>query len=163
MWNMPMTLPMTLQPYRARAIRFLELWRESGWQVKIYGISPVNKPFEDRLRSVAKEIARKKLLHQQITATRYGVGCVTIHPAQMFNQIIVNWWERENELRHHVFKAYPETPFSFEDITVTGEAFCIWELRVIGFERQAWLDTVLVNPNGPDVEKYLACQLNELA
>ena len=27
-------------------------------------------------------------------------------------------------------------------------------------ERQAWVDTVLANPAGPDIEAYLACRFN---
>jgi hypothetical protein len=80
----------------------------------------------------------------------------------MFNQIIVDWWERDNELRHRVFKALPDTPLKFEDITATGEAFCTWELRVLSFERDAWIDTMLVNANGPDIEGYLSRRLNQV-
>jgi hypothetical protein len=31
---------------------------------------------------------------------------------------------------------------------------------MIGFEREAWLDAVLNNPAGPDLERYLQTQLN---
>jgi hypothetical protein len=32
---------------------------------------------------------------------------------------------------------------------------------VIGFERAAWVRHVLANPGGPDLDAYLADQLNE--
>jgi len=28
-----------IQSYKPRQIRFLELWEESGWRMKVYGIS----------------------------------------------------------------------------------------------------------------------------
>ena len=37
---------------------------------------------------------------------------------------------------------------------------CVWDLAVIGFEREAWLEAVLSNPRGPDVEAYLARRLS---
>ncbi|HSF81772.1 MAG TPA: hypothetical protein VLA49_11090 [Anaerolineales bacterium] len=45
--------------------------------------------------------------------------------------------------------------------TPTGLTACVWDLRLMAFERQSWLETVLANPSGPDLEAYLACRLNE--
>ena len=46
-------------------------------------------------------------------------------------------------------------------MTATGPAACVWDLRVIGFERDAWLSKVLRNPSGPDIDAYLSERLNE--
>ena len=35
-------------------------------------------------------------------------------------------------------------------------AGCVWELAVVDFERRAWIEDVLANPDGPDLERYLA-------
>lgn len=32
---------------------------------------------------------------------------------------------------------------------------------MLGAEKQAWLDLVLMNPNGPDLDGYLERRLNE--
>jgi hypothetical protein len=77
----------------------------------------------------------------------------------MFNQIIVDWWENENELRHRVFKAVPEAPEAFREITHTGESFCVWELAVIGFEREAWINTVLAAADLQSLDVYLGGHL----
>lgn len=37
---------------------------------------------------------------------------------------------------------------------------CVWDLTVIGFERQAWLERALANPAGPGLDAYLARQLD---
>jgi hypothetical protein len=34
-------------------------------------------------------------------------------------------------------------------------AGCVWELEVVDFERRAWLEDVLSNPAGPDLDAYL--------
>jgi hypothetical protein len=41
-----------------------------------------------------------------------------------------------------------------------GPAACVWDLRVMAFERDAWLECILKNPR-PDVEAYLQRRLNE--
>ena len=93
-----------------------------------------------------------------ISDTCYGLGFVTIHQAEAFNQIIVDWWEHNNELRHRVFKAQPHAPLDFTEITASGEAFCVWELAVICHERKAWMRHVL---NGaPDAQAYLGDTLS---
>ena len=147
--------------YKSRPIRFLELWEHEGWKIKIYGICSLAEKPQSRFVKIAKEIAAENLPVPALGNDRYGVAFVTIHQARMFNQIILDWWGRENELRHHVFKANAETPYSFKNITVSGEAFCVWELRVIGFERDAWLNAVLKNSGAPNIEKYLNLRLNE--
>lgn len=153
-------MKVTRESYQTRPIRFLELWQDSGWNVKIYGISSLAETPDPRFISIAKEIALKTLQNTATDGSHYGIAFVTIHHAEMFNQIIVDWWERVNELRHRVFKATRESPFTFEEITASGEAFCVWELRVIGFERDAWVDLVLKNGDG-GLDEYLESRLNE--
>ena len=148
-------------PYRPRPIRFLELWRDSAWSVKIYGISEQASLPPPSFVDTAKRIAGGTLPSPAVAPHRYGAAFVTIHHAAMFHQILVDWWEQVNELRHRVFKARPERPDVFEEITATGEAFCIWELRVIGFERDAWLEAALKSPEATGVEDYLEMRLDE--
>jgi hypothetical protein len=38
---------------------------------------------------------------------------------------------------------------------------CVWDLCVMSFERQAWLETVLLNPAGVDLETYFMRRLND--
>ena len=90
------------------------------------------------------------------------MGFVIIHEAHAFNTVVVDWWEQVNELRHHVFRAASDSPESFTEITSSGEAVCVWELRVQAFEREAWLRSVLEAPEGPDLSIYLGERLNEI-
>ena len=41
--------------------------------------------------------------------------------------------------------------------TPTG---CVWELGVVEFERQAWIEDVIGNPAGPDLDRYMARRFN---
>ena len=38
---------------------------------------------------------------------------------------------------------------------------CVWELAIVDFERRAWIEDVLLNPPGPDLERYLERRLDE--
>jgi hypothetical protein len=89
-----------------------------------------------------------------VAEARYGVAFVTLHQADLFNQLNIDWWERDNELRHHYFRMNPGDS-QFENITASGEGFCVWELQVVAFERKAWMEAILLNPAGPDLTAYL--------
>jgi hypothetical protein len=53
--------------------------------------------------------------------------------------LIVCWWDRENELPTRIFiRAEGEwRPAS------GGESFCVWDLRVMWWEREAYVHTML--------------------
>lgn len=89
------------------------------------------------------------------------MGFLGIHDGKTANFVFVDWWASENELHHHVYASPLNQPDKLEYITPTGLIACVWDLRVMEFEGQAWLETVLKNPKGPDFEDYLERRLNE--
>ncbi len=148
------------EPHRTRPIRFIELWQEATWKLKVYGISyqrPLPRP---ELIEAAKRIARPHLLPVN-GHKHYGVGFLGVHDGRGANFVFVDYWADENELHHHVYVSPSDKPELFEYVTPTGLIACVWDLRVMWFEREAWVETVLANPSGPDLERYLSCQLNE--
>jgi hypothetical protein len=44
----------------------------------------------------------------------------------------------------------------FTYVTPSGLTACVWDLCVQCFERQAGVDCVLANPDGPDLKAYVA-------
>ena len=57
-----------------------------------------------------------------------------------------------------------QTPGAVLLLTYTPRAYpiaCAWDLSVIAFERAAWVQHMLANPRGPDLEAYLVAQLDE--
>jgi hypothetical protein len=130
------------------------------WSVKLYGVAGKAPTISADLLSLGLEIAASALPRPALTSTRYGVGFVVVHEAQSFNTVIVDWWEMVNELRHHVFRASPGAPGSFHEVTASGESVCVWELGVQAFERQAWIDTVLQQPDEGRFASYLATRFS---
>lgn len=148
-------------PYQPRPIRFLELWEAPPWRLKLYGIAYGRAAPRPELIAAAKKVAEKKLYDQEMTRGSHGVGFLGVHEGKTANIVFLDWWTDENELRHHIYYSPSESPAELEDVTARGWGYCVWDLRVIGFERDAWMETVLDNPSGPDVEAYLQRQLNE--
>lgn len=148
--------------HRTRPIRYLGLHRASGWSYKLYTIAGVGDDVDPSLVELAKERAGAVLPRPAQTTTRYGASFVIVHEATDFTTVVIDWWERVNELRHRVLRAPPDAPGSLTDITASGESVCVWELRVQAFEREAWLDTVLRNPGGPDLGAYFGRHFNEV-
>ena len=66
---------------------------------------------------------------------------------------LVYWWQGTNELHQRSFVG--ETIEALEPVEWTP-AGCVYELAVVEFERRAWIEDVIGNPAGPDLDRYLA-------
>jgi hypothetical protein len=149
------------EPYAPRPIRFLDLWELDGWRLKLYGIAYKRPAPRSELIETARRLARERLPQPPVTNDRYGVGFVGIHDGRGANFVFVDWWAQENELNHHNWSG-PSNE-TRELVPSEGAVLCVWDARVVEFERAAWLETVLTNPTGPDLDAYLARRLSEEA
>jgi hypothetical protein len=149
------------EAYDVRPIRFLELWRELGWTLKVYGIAYRSERPREELVEAAKEMARRRLANSTNSDNHYGVGFLGVHDGRGANFVCLDYWADENELHHHLYVSPSEEPASLEYVTPTGLIACTWDLRVLSFERNAWVEAVLANPSGPDIDEYLARTLND--
>lgn len=90
---------------------------------------------------------------------RYGVGSAGAHQGDAANLAFVSWSENHNELFHRVAVSSTARPHEFHDAGESGLTGCVWDLAGIGYERQAWIDSVL-DPSGPgSVEAYLDARM----
>lgn len=150
----------SLEAYRRRLIRFLDLWEWGSWRFKIYGIGWRGKLPGTELVEAARKVARERLAVIDSRSHHYGVGFMGIHAGKTANFIFIDWWQDENELHHHVYVSQLDTPTQLEYVTPTGLIACVWDLAVLGFEREAWLQAVLKRPEAPDLNDYLQRRLN---
>jgi hypothetical protein len=152
-----------LEHYRRRPISFLELWEEADWRIKVYSITEVGASIRPELLAAAKDAARRWLRQPLAPGRRhYGVGFMGVHEGPSANFVFLDWWADDNELYHQVYLSAADNPDHLQYVTPTGLAATVWDLRVLCFERQAWVDTVLANPPGPDLDAYLKRRLNEV-
>lgn len=150
--------------YKTRPVRFLDLVEHAGWRIKVYGIRFSEDGTEETPDPSIANLAQKAMLEQlpqpAVTGSRYGVGFLIIHQGQHRNWLLLDWWYEQEILKQHLFSSPLDLPGKVT--RAENDLFaCTWELAVHTFERQAWIDTVLNNPNGPDLEAYLQQQLNK--
>ncbi len=149
-------------PYKPRPVRHLETWTHAGWRVKVYGISASeDRPAEDLVDAIKMEAAMK-LPEPAVTEARYGVAFLYAHQGRDGGGFAsVNWWGNENELFHYQYEASPDRIGKLHPIEQTGgSSACVWDLAVIEYERTAWIECVLANDAGPDLEAYMARSLD---
>ncbi|CAN5723048.1 hypothetical protein BH23GEM9_BH23GEM9_12900 [soil metagenome] len=146
--------------YRPRQIRLIELWGVADWRLKLYGIAYGRDRPAAALLEAARIRAAGVLPRPAVTATRYGVGFMGVHQGRDADVAFVNWWSHENELHHHVWVAHGGTG-NFMRAGDSRFIACVWDLAVLAFERQAWIDSILAAPR-PDLDRYLALQLEAL-
>lgn len=151
---------MTLQlstPYKARPVRYLETWEHEGWRVKVYGISGTGDRPAQELVDAIKSVAATTLPQPAVTEDRHGLAFLYAHQGgDGGGYTSVNWWARENELYHYQYESLANALDDLKPIEETGGSHCcVWDIAVIAHERQAWIDCVLANDAGPDLEAYL--------
>lgn len=148
-------------PYQTRPIRFLELWQPDDWKIKVYGIASGRPEPRDELVHAAKTVAAERIAEMPPTMTHYSVGFLGVHDGLTSNFVFIDWWADENELHHHVYKSPCDDLGQLTCTTPTGVIACVWDLRLIAFEREAWLETVLKSDGDADPDAYLLRRLNE--
>jgi hypothetical protein len=146
-----------VEPYAARPIRPLPDLVHGRWRAKVYGIAYDRPAPRPELVDAAHEVARETL---PATGGDYGVAFMGVHDGRGHCFVFVDWWADENELHHHVFVSPAAAPAGLEERTASGLSACVWDLAVLCFERDAWVSTVLANPDGPDVDAYFARRLS---
>jgi hypothetical protein len=144
-------------PFRERPIRFLEVRRRDGWQVKLYGIGERTAPADPSAFEAGLDLAWSELPEPDESIGRPGVGFAVLHRAREAAYLVFAWWDRENELPTRVFIDVDAEAGAWRPAR-GGESFCVWDLRVIWFEREAFAETVLGGDGG--VGAYLERRLH---
>ncbi len=147
-------------PYTKREARFLELWRPNHWQIKCYGIAHPDRDLPDDTMLTAAKDLLTDVLPSAHSKEHHGVGFLIIHAAREAVFLLLDLWAGENMLRQHLFASTYDNPTEFRDLADTGLMACVWEMSIQSFERQAWVECVLDNPQGPSLAAYLSKQLS---
>lgn len=142
------------RPYRPRHLRFLRRQDLGDWRMKVYGISMLGRTTRPELVEATLDLARRVLPNPATGGERTGIGLVICHDALMASIGIVYWWQSVNELHQRSFVGPKDDPTKMAKIVDPG-AGCVYELGIVDFERRAWLEDVLANPAGPDLDLYL--------
>lgn len=142
------------QAYEPRAIQFKEVLEQAGWQIKLYVLlygdqELIWKPIERGL-----SLALNALPQPARTQVRPGLGFLLAHQGRTNIYLVLCWWDQENELCTRVFVHPLQNEGDWRGAQ-ENESFCVWDLEVMFFEREAYIAAILAKPDDPDIEGYL--------
>jgi len=151
----------SFEAYTQRPMAFIEQAESNGWSVKIYAISAQSLPLPVELVAGAKQLL-SQLPQPAVTQSRYGVGFLIIHQGAMRNWFILDWWENQDILHHLLFSSPLNKPTAITAEPDKSLVACVHELKIINFESQAWIETVLCQGAEPSFEKYTQMRMGQL-
>ncbi|WP_186379900.1 isochorismatase family protein [Yersinia intermedia] len=136
------------QPYLPRDITSAGVKYLKQWQLKRYVIRYSQAQGDTPDYAPAYQLVGQWLPDEAETVNRPGIGFVIEHQGKTLNYLIVGWWDNENELRVKVWVQEQGVWRAARD-----ESFCVWDLQVMAFERDAFVATLLQHT--PDIPAYL--------
>lgn len=148
------------EPYLARAISFVELFEKQGWRLKVYSILHPDKQLNPDLIKATEETAFSFLPQPAVTPRHYGLGFISVHQGKSYDFVTVAYWAYDSELRHQTYMRPSSSSQRLEPVSGDELSYDVWDIRLLAFERDAWLQNVLRSPK-PDLEAYLQERLTE--
>jgi len=151
-----MTPGPAFEPYASRPWQFVGIEPIAGWQLKHYRLWYAARAKPDWSRfSAAMPLLADALPQPAVTAERAGLGFVIAHAGRGVDYLVLNWWDNENEWRHQVWlrALHAEAEWQAPE---RGESPCVWDLALIHFEREAYVDWLL-GRKAFSPANYLAC------
>ena len=155
-------IPPIKQTYRTRPVKFIEVLSCGEWQVKIYSISLNNPVVNEQSLNAAKQMLPVWLeKHNIYELDTYQVATLILHEGKEGCFVIINWWIDENMLQQFVYLETYTAPGIYNLYSDNGIFTCVWEMAVLWFERNAWVEKVLKQPQHPQaIQQYLQTYFN---
>ena len=148
------------EPYVRRPLEYIGQHKAEGWRIKVYGISAKSLPLPEQIVSDGIKRLMQYLPQPAVTKSRYGVGFLIIHHGTMRNWFLLDWWENEDIIHHLLFSSPLDDPGTITVESDKSLIACVHELKIINFESEAWIETVLCSGETPSFENYLNLHLD---
>ena len=146
------------EAYEPRPIKFKEILDTAGWRLKLYVILYPSRDLDWATFEEGLEYSLNVLPQPAMTPDRPGLGFVIAHQGRSAHNLIVCWWDLENELCTRVFvRNYGDNETWRQ--SRQEESFCVWDLEVMWFEREAYVNAILSHREDPDFDGYLEQRL----
>src|SRR5262245_45791217 len=95
---MPAPEPTVRHPYRDRPTRFGGLRALAGYRLKVYSIPFDGRDPDPAVFDAGLRLAAEALPQPPVTESRYGIGFLIRHRGRGEDYLVLNWWDKENEL-----------------------------------------------------------------
>ena len=136
-------------PFAPRASAFHGIVERAGHRIKGYSVHHGERPVDWEEHREGIELALAALPKARPERGRPGLGFLIVHRGRGAEYVVLAWWDRQNELPIRVF-VKSEGPWR---PARESESFCVWDLEIVGRERDAYVETVL---SSGDADAYLA-------
>ncbi len=133
--------------YAPRLAEFVSDETYGDWRFKLYGLADPAKGVRPELLDATRARAEAGL-----PDGGYGAAFGIAHDAA-YPIALVYWWQGTNELHQRSYVG--ETIDALEPVQWTP-AGCVYELAIVEFERRAWIEDVIGNPDGPNLDLYMS-------
>jgi hypothetical protein len=159
-----MTIASDVRPFAPRPIVAHPPIAHHDWRLKRYAITVDGAPLDWAAFHDGVAMALDTLPLPAAAPGRPGAGFLVAHRGRGADYVVLGWWSAENELPVHVVRR-DQAPGAAWRAAAQGESFCVWDLQVIAFERDAWVATVLAAdaarpPLPARVDAYIARRLS---
>lgn len=139
-----------LSPYAERKFGYLGLWKECGWNLKLYAIHHEAGQAQEKIvpptvLEGAKGFIRKCFSVPDTEGNHYHQGFVILHQGVQENWLVWYWWAFDNICSQVLANSSDKDPETFHAYHGPITA-CIWEMMIVEFERRAWIENVLSGP-----------------
>lgn len=126
-----------------------------GWQLKSYRVA-YDPADIDRMQlegGVSRALAM--LPAPAVEVGRPGAGVLILHAGRGADYVVLGWWDRQNELPLRVVIRDHAAPSVWRPAG-DSESVCVWDLQILGAERDLYVSTVLAGGEVREgVERYL--------
>jgi hypothetical protein len=125
--------------FQPRPLTVLGIQQVAGYRVKRYAIRLGDGPIDMARFDAGWDLVPDILPRPAIAAERPGVGFAILHQGRTGDYVILSWWDQQNELPTRILVRDLSGWRSAE----SSESFCVWDLRVMWWEREAYVNSIL--------------------
>jgi hypothetical protein len=129
--------------YVPRSIEPLAVREVAGWRLKVTRVLAPEREGEEALVEAALEEAERFLPTPAVGEEHEGVGIVLVHQGDRYDFVLVGCWTFGTELRYQTFMRASTDSAKLEPLTSHELATDVWDLKVLAFERDAYVEHVL--------------------
>lgn len=149
-----------LRPFKERDVLRLKDATARGWHLKRYAIFAEGRALDEEVAAAATAVAFERLPVAGLltdAADNHGIGFQIIHFAETAVVSPIFYWQWGSVLaRLGQIKAPWDNPTAFKT-GIDEIVGCIWEMKIVQREIEAWTSSVLSGPKNPEdgLSKYL--------
>jgi hypothetical protein len=128
-----------------------------GWKFKPYRVLGREAEGEAPLDQSALDAIFAELPEPPTALGRPGLGFIIEHLATPLDYMVLCWWQNKNEMITRILVREAGAPWRPTD---GSESFCVWDLDIMWFERNAFIRTMLSLPEH-DPAAYLGARFEK--